>query len=632
MLRVDFETRSTEDLPKIGVSKYASHHTTDTWCMAYTFEDDEDADPEIWIMGEPLPDKIRQYVMRGGLVGAWNAAFELAIWNKIMVVRYGWPPLLVSQCRCTMMMAGAMSLPLGLDNCAKALSVGLAKDKTGYGLMLRMSRPRKIEDDGTVVWWNVAERLKKLYLYCKQDVRVERKLAGKLRDLMPSEQKLWELDQKINARGIPVDIASVTYMINWCSDERERPNKRMNKVTSGKVRDCSDLQGLKVYTRVSSVSASVLPDMIELATGPQREALELRAAFAKTSTKKLDAFLKGTTDDGCMRDIFQFYGAPSTGRWAGRRVQPQNLPRPTCSQAEIERRIDERDFKSLLEIADCIRAMIAADKGEELVCADFSSIEARVLAWIAGQRDVLKVFEKGGDIYKHEAQGIFGVSEAEVSKDQRQVGKVAILALGYQGAKGAFNSMAANYGVKLPDARVEAIVQAWRTKNNKIVDFWYALDHAAQKAIKQKGVKVKVGAITMRHAKGHLWIKLPSGRLLCFPRAKMKMIDKPWGRAEGIGYVGQNGYTHKIEWLSTYGGKICENIIQGIARDLLAGAMLRVERVGYKIVGHIHDEIFAPLHDGGSLDEFEREMATMPDWAKGLPMKAEGWAGRRFRK
>ena len=525
-----------------------------------------------------------------------------------------------------------MSLPLGLDNCAKALSVGLAKDKTGYGLMLRMSRPRKIEDDGTVVWWDVASRKEILYAYCKQDVRVERKLAGKLRSLLDSEQELWELDQKINERGVPVDIESVAYAIGWCNKERRRLNKHINKITKGLVRDCSDVRGLQEYARVDSIAAAVLPEAIEAATGLRREALELRAAFAKTSTKKLDAFLVGTADDGRMRDIFQFYGAPSTGRWAGRRVQPQNLPRPTCSQAEIERRIDERDFKSLLEIADCIRAMIAADKGEELVCADFSSIEARVLAWIAGQRDVLKVFEKGGDIYKHEAQGIFGVSEAEVSKDQRQVGKVAILALGYQGAKGAFNSMAANYGVKLPDARVEAIVQAWRTKNNKIVDFWYALDHAAQKAIKQKGVKVKVGAITMRHAKGHLWIKLPSGRLLCFPRAKMKMIDKPWGRAEGIGYVGQNGYTHKIEWLSTYGGKICENIIQGIARDLLAGAMLRVERVGYKIVGHIHDEIFAPLHDGGSLDEFEREMAIMPDWAKGLPMKAEGWTGRRFRK
>ena len=630
MLRVDFETRSTVDLPKCGVHIYAAHHTTDVWCMAYTFEDDDE--PKLWVRGEPLPSKIRKYVADGGLVGAWNAAFELAIWNTIMTARYGWPTLKASQCRCTMMMAGAMSLPLGLDKCAEALAVGISKDKTGYGLMLRMSRPRNISEDGTPVWWDVASRKEILYAYCKQDVRVERKLAGKLRSLLDSEQELWELDQEINERGVPVDIESVAYAIGWCNKERRRLNKHINKITKGLVRDCSDVRGLQEYARVDSIAAAVLPEAIEAATGLRREALELRAAFAKTSTKKLDAFLIGTADDGRMRGIFQFYGAPSTGRWAGRRVQPQNLPRPKCSQKEIERRISEKDYKSLSEVSDCIRSMIASEDGE-LVCADFSSIEARVLAWMAEQDDVIDVFLSGGDIYKHEAVGIFGGEEKDITKDQRQVGKVAILALGYQGSKGAFNSMAANYGVDLPTHVVEDIVSKWRVKNKNIVDFWYALERGATKAIKNKGKRVIVGPVLFRFVLGHLWCKIPSGRALCFPMARMSLISKPWGaKDEGISYIGENSYTRRVERLSTYGGKICENITQAVARDLLAGAMLAVEDKGYQICMHIHDEIVAFMPEHGSLKELEKTMAIVPDWAKGLPLEAKGWQGKRFRK
>ena len=632
ILRGDFETRSAIDLPKRGVHVYADDASTDVWCFAYTFDDDP---VEIWIKGEPLPKRVEVHIKSGGIFKAWNASFELAIWNSIMVPRYGWPILKVDQCRCSMMAAGAMSLPLSLDKAAKALSLNISKDAEGYRLMLRMSKPRRINDVGDIVWWTETARLNKLYKYCKQDVEVERSVDKKTRALKDSEQELWVLDQKINNRGVPVDIESVNAAINWCGNERDRLNKKMAAVTKYQVRDCSDIAGLQSFAGVTSVAKSEIDKHIETAQGSILEALKLRRDFAKTSTKKLEAFERGTMPDGRMRGVFQFYGAPSTGRWAGRRVQPQNFPRPTCSQEEIERRIDERDMGSLQGVADCLRGMIAAPKGQELVCADFASIEARVLAWMAGQLDVLDVFKSGGDMYKHAATGIYNVEYNAVTKDQRQIGKVAVLALGYGGSKGAFTLMAKGYGVEMTAKQVEGIVSSYRQANDKIVDWWWGLDRAARRAIenhKNGGKKITIGQTIFRYTKGHLWLKLPSGRLMCFPRAKVEEVKKPWGASKGITYVGENTYSRKVEKLNTYGGKLAENIVQAIARDILAEAMLRIEAAGYEICAHIHDEIVAIMPEGGSLKEFETLMATNPDWAKGLPLGAEGWVGRRYRK
>tara|TARA_R110000744_G_scaffold83776_1_gene164001 strand:- start:481 stop:2388 length:1908 start_codon:yes stop_codon:yes gene_type:complete len=632
ILRGDFETRSAIDLPKRGVHIYAADKTTDVWCFAYAINDEP---VDIWKKDEAIPKRVEAHIKSGGIFKAWNASFELAIWNSIMSTRYGWPVLKVEQCRCSMAAAGAMSLPLSLDKASKALSLADEKDAEGYRLMLRMSKPRRISDVGDIVWWTAPTRLAKLYEYCKQDVEVERSVDKKTRPLKDSEQEIWVLDQKINNRGVPVDMESVEAAIKWCDKERTRLNDEMAKVTNYQVRDCSDVSKLQKFAGVTSVAKGELSGHILDAKGDILKALELRRDFAKTSTKKLDAFERGTMPDGRMRGIFQFYGAPSTGRWAGRRVQPQNFPRPTCSQAEIERRIDEMDMVSLQGVSDCLRGMIAAPKGQELICSDFASIEARVLPWMAGQQDVLEVFKSGGDLYKHAATGIYNVDYDNVTKDQRQIGKVAVLALGYGGSKGAFNSMAKGYGVEMNAKQVEGIVSSYRQANDKIVNWWWGLDRAARSAIenhKNGGKKINIGQTIFRYTKGHLWLKLPSGRLMCFPRAKIEDVTKPWGVSEGITYVGENSYSRKLERLNTYGGKLAENIVQAIARDLLAEAMLRVENAGYEICAHIHDEIVAIMPEGGSLKEFETLMAEQPVWAKGLPLDAEGWVGRRYRK
>jgi DNA polymerase len=277
--------------------------------------------------------------------------------------------------------------------------------------------------------------------------------------------------------------------------------------------------------------------------------------------------------------------------------------------------------------------MIAAPDGQELICADFSSIEARGLAWMAGQENVLKAFVEGLDLYKIAAGDIYGRTYNDITKEQRQVGKVAVLALGYQGAKGAFNAMATGYGVHMKDDQVDKIVKNWRNANSHIVNWWYDLNRAAEKAINNPGKKVKIGRTVFRHTKGHLWLKLPSGRLLCFPLCRLGTVQKPWGREKGILYKGENSFTHKVEWLATYGGKIAENIVQALCRDLLAEALVRVEAKGYEVCMHVHDEIVAMRSDGGgSLEEFETTMSEVPAWAEGMPIGAEGWTGRRYRK
>ena len=625
ILRGDFETRGVVDLPQRGVNIYAAHPDTDALCLGYAFNDEP---VEIWIKGEPCPARIKKHIEAGGLFSAWNAHFELAIWNEIMTKRHGWPPLDVRQCRCSMMMAAAMSLPLALDKAAQALNLKTTKDMSGHRLMMQMSRPRKLNP---LTWWEDGPRKQKLYAYCKQDVETERAAGAKLRVLRPSEAALWVLDYEINQRGVPVDLKNVRFMSEWCDNERVRLDKEMRRVTKQQVSSCSDLRGLKAFAGVESVAKAPLHKAIERSEGRVLAALSLRRDFAKTSTKKLDAFDRGTMEDGYMRGIFQMYGAESTGRWAGRRVQPQNFPRPTCGQEEIERRIDKHDPGSLAGAADCLRGMIAAPKGQKLVAGDFSSVEARGLAWMAGQENKLKLFRKGADVYVHAAADIYGHT-VEITKERRQVGKVAELALGYQGAKGAFNAMATGYGVQMKDAQVEAIVKNWRKANSNIVDWWYDLDRAATKAINKPGDTVTIGRTIFKHTKGHLWLKLPSGRSLCFPKGRIGSVDKPWGREKGIIYRGENSFTHKVEWLSTYGGKIAENIVQALCRDLLAEAMVRVEAAGYRVVMHVHDEIVAMLHDGGSLKEFEEIMAEVPAWADGLPIGAEGWTGRRYRK
>jgi DNA polymerase len=374
-LHIDFETRSTVDLKAAGLDNYAKHPTTDVWCMAYAFGDGgvclwEPKSPQI------SQDNVRDFVAKGGIVVAHNAAFELAIWNQIMVPRYGWPVLKPEQCRCTMAMAYSTALPGALDNAAAAVGIQTRKDQAGYRLMMQMCRPREIkpadwtgrkcpackgggrdkdevrscakcagtgdEHAEQIIWWDEPAKLQQLYEYCKQDVRVERELEQRLMPLSDEEQALWVLDYKINQRGIYVDRDAAQAAIEIVTVEQDRLNAEMRKVTDNFVGFCTEAARLTKWVQKQGVMVEGIAkaDIVEALALPDlpanvRAALLLRQEAAKSSTAKLRAMVDASSADGRLRGMLQYHGA-GTGRWAGRKVQLHNMPRPSLKQDEID--------------------------------------------------------------------------------------------------------------------------------------------------------------------------------------------------------------------------------------------------------------------------------------------------------
>jgi DNA polymerase len=677
---IDFESYSRVDLKAAGLHNYACDESTGAHCISYGSDSEH---VKTWVEGEPFPEDLAAHIESGGIITAWNAAFELAIWNLCCVKKYGWPPLPIHQVRCSMVRAYAMALPGALEDAAPALGVDQRKDAAGHRIMLQLSKPKK---DGSM--WRREDDFDKffaLYSYNKQDVRTELACLERLMDISPSECDLWELDYKINNRGVMCDLASVEKAIVIIQSEQKRLNAEMLKVTGGIVGSCNEVQMLGKWIKSQGVEmdglakADVLNALAEtddeeifadsetivrIGLPPAvRRALELRQEAAKSGTAKLVAMQEKASADGRIRNMHQFHAA-STGRWAGRGVQPQNFfrGRPETTYEDIEAMFSMLDDKASLDlfygpsmdaVSDCIRGMLIAGEGNDLVACDFSAIEARGLAWLAGQESVLEVFRTHGKIYEHAAAGIYHVPMEEVTKDQRQRGKVAILALGYGSGVGGFQAMARTYNVKISDDEADEIKKAWRAANQKIVHYWYDLEEAVLGAMRNGNV-TSAGAggrqVRFRKAGSFLWTLLPSGRALCYPYPELRMVMTPWGEEkEQLTFMTVVDQTQKKKakvlpdpnargrWqrVSTYGGSLAENMTQAIARDLLADAMRAVEAEGIEIVMHVHDEIVAEVQKfraAYALGRMTAIMSETPAWAAGLPLAAEAWKGKRYRK
>lgn len=657
-LHIDFETRSCADLKVVGLDNYARHPTTAPWCMAYSFDDDE---PKIW--HEKCPDPFDvwdafNHIAHGGIVYAHNAAFELAIWNHICAPRFGWPELKPEQMRCTMAMAYAMALPGSLEKAAAAVGIEKQKDMAGGRLMLQMAKPRT---DEPLTWWDEPDKLQALYEYCRQDVRVERELEKRLMPLSQDEQALWVLDQRINNRGVGIDLPAVDAALKIVEAEKIRLDKEIQNVTGNFVSCCSGVKRLGDWIRGQGVQmeglakANVL-DALSLDDLPVlvRRALLLRQEAGKTSTAKLRAMREAASgQDARVRGTMQYHGA-GTGRWAGRRIQPQNFPRPTLKFRWIEDAIANfHDVEyltvfhgqPLTVVSSCLKSMIRAAVGEDLLAADFKNIEGRALAWLAGEEWKIQAFRDydqkiGPDLYLVSAARIYGTEPTDYNEDsiERQHGKVAELACGYQGGVGAFQTMAKTYLVKVSDSLADTIKTRWREAHPKIVQYWYALEQAALDAVLNAGKTFRVGpngrGVFFRVSGSFLWCKLPSGRVLCYPYPTVKGIETPWGEMKDqVHYMTVDGLTNKWVETHTYGGKLAENVTQAICRDLLVAAIRQAEAAGYPVVLHVHDEVVSEVpKDFGSLEEFEAACSTMPAWADGLPVVAKGWRGERYRK
>ena len=566
-----------------------------------------------------------------------------------------------------------------------ALGIPEQKDQVGYRLMLQYCVPRSIDENGRIVWWDEASGLDRLYSYCKRDVEVERAISKRMLKLSSFEQRVWQLDQKINSRGIKVDLPAVEACVKVVELEKEKLTKEIRDASDNtiaaptctqQIKDFLELHGVDGVTSIAKADAGLLLDRTDLPEACRR-VLNIRGEAGKTSTAKLQAMREGASPwDSRLRGLFQFSGA-NTRRWAGRRVQLQNLPRTKINAALVNDILAEmpkltpdkiRLFYGLpLDvISNCLRGLLVADEGKEFLVCDFSAIEARVIAWLAGQESVLEVFRNGGDVYVEAAKSIFG--KKEITPEERQIGKVAVLALGYQGGVGALQKMAKAYGVCLAPAYRSLVARAtleqrdfvekryeqsekeisreefiasdltkvfWRLANPKIVGFWARLESGAILAVKGQG-KVIANVhhpIEFKKSGSFLFCKLPSGGVLSFPYPQVGEAKMPWGDTrEALTYMSED-QNHKWTRFKTYGGSLAENVTQSFARDLLADAMLRLEAQQYEIVAHVHDEILCEVPSGfGSVEHMSNTMCENPLWAGGLPLHATGYRAKRYRK
>jgi len=648
VVSIDFETRSAVDLRKTGVYKYASDPSTDIWCMAYKAPWSDDV--QVWLPSDPTDERLAGWIIGGGLLSAWNANFERTIWNEIMTERYEWPPTKIKQWRCTMAQASAMGLPRALGQAASVLGVEEQKDKAGAALMLRMARPRKVNADGSYTWWNTKDKIDTLVAYCIQDVKTELSVAATLNDMLDSERRLYQLDQRINDRGVKVDLDLIERVSKLANSASENIDAEIKRLTNGQVKAATNAMDLTAWLRgyglkVNSVDKQTVTRMLgmEKLHPIIKQVLRLRQDGAKSSTAKYEAMVNAANADNRMRGLLMYHGA-ATGRWSGRLVQPQNFPRPQKKQAELDEIIaklkadeDVSEYGAGTVLAsDLLRSMLIAEDGHRLMFADYSAIEARVLAWIAGQTDLIETFVKYDkeiaagvpkeDIsiepYKMMASAIYNVKPEDISDNQRQVGKMAILGCGYGMGGKRFAEQCATMGINVDEDEAKRIVSVYREKNDRIAQYWRNSENEFVEMVKGAG---RVGSVGL---------PLPSGRSLTYHNPRIIQRETPWGAMRDTAQVDTlNSVTR--QWVSQiiWGGLLTENVVQATARDLMATAMMALELKGYNVILSVHDEIICEVPDDfGSLEEMIDIMTRCPSWADGCPINAEGKEGKRYRK
>ncbi len=593
LLSIDIETYSSVDLIKSGVYAYCESSDFEILLFAYAFNDDEEVHIVDLASGEKVPaDIIKAMTDPTVLKTAYNANFERTCLAKHF--RKSMPP---DQWRCSSVHALMLGLPGNLDGVAKCLRLKVQKIKEGKALIRYFSvpcKPTKVNEGRTR---NLPEHdLDKWATfkdYCKQDVEVERQIRKKL-DAFPIpkvEQKLWELDQKINDEGVLIDNSLVNNAIQADKAFQDKLFEEAVRLTGlENPNSPAQLKGwlLKQGLEVDSLAKKNVETLMSDVEKPEvKRLLKLRQAMSKTSVKKYEAMERSICPDQRIRGLLQFYGANRTGRWAGRLVQIHNLPRNSLKDLQIARELLESGKYEALELlfesvsdvlSQLIRTTFIPSKGNRFVVADFSAIEARVIAWLAGERWRMDVFQSHGKIYEASAAQMFKVPIETIDKGSllRQKGKIAELALGYGGSKGALMQMGA-LEMGLTEDELPELVSAWREANPKIVKLWWGIEAAAIKAVKEKAVVKMQYGLTFHYTKGILFITLPSGRSLAYVRPKIG-IDERFGK-EQLTYEGTEQGSKQWGRIPTYGGKLTENIIQAIARDCLMTLGLTPTRV-----------------------------------------------------
>lgn len=703
----------------VGAAAYAAHPTCEVLSLAYDLKDGKG--PRLWLPMMPPPVELFEYLATGGLIEAWNCGFEWWIWNKVCRDRYGWPDLPFQQLRDAPAKARAFGLPGALANAARVTQAAIQKDKEGERLLKKFSVPRKptktnpatrIRPEG-----DPADATK-LYQYNLTDIATESAVSALCPDLDPEEQTFEIHTRAMNTRGVALDMQTIETGARILDDALDRYNAELCRLTGGAVGKASEVAALSAWLNVQgvpvgSLAAEHLDAILDNWDYPEwpaynaaHRAIQIRQLIGSASVKKLYALLRQAVD-GRIHDLFIYHGA-RTGRDAGADAQPQNLPKagpalnwcsdgscgkpygqhvttcPHCGASEAFSRkaawsweavgyaveairtgsLDYVEYifgDALLTISGCIRGVFTAAEGKDLICSDYSSIEAVVTAMLAGEQWRIDAFHRKEDIYLTSAGRMTGRTLADYAAyaqehgtkhpDRQKLGKPAELGLGFGGWIGAWFQF--DKSGTYTEAEVKANVIAWREASPMIVELWggqvrgkpwaperrelYGLEGAAIAAVQNPGQCYGYRGITYGVKDDVLYCRLLSGRSLAYHKPRLTPSAR-WDDQLSLSYEGWNSNPKKggFGWIrmETYGGSLTENVVQATARDFMRSAVDRLERAGYPIVLRVHDELVAEVPEGwGSVEEFERLMAEPPAWAEGWPIRASGgWRGKRYRK
>jgi len=649
ILWLDYESMSECDLPVRGVYNYVQHSTTKMLCAAYAFNDE---DVQLWWANEPPPPRLMEYFKSGGQIRCHNEEFDRLLTWYVVCQDYGVPEPALERWYCTAAQARANCLPGSLEDVGRAISSNMRKDHRGKQLIRQCCLPPFSKDPAL---------LHELGEYAMQDVRAMRAVSKAMRPLSNEELADYHVNAKINLRGVLLDLPLAQAAIRYASVELEEIEALVHELTEGLI---SSVRSPKMKSWVMErVGPQALKMMETYKDGELKYSIDksVRAnllAFAEENPDEIPTHVADVIqcaddlwassvakfgrlasladeDDHRVRGAFVFAGGSATGRASSYGAQVHNFTRKCAKEPDDVRHamvrghsITPRFGKRVTDVLKgMLRPALIPAPGKQFVVADWSAVEARVTAWASADpqaEEVLQVFREGRDIYKREAAGIYRVAEDAVDKEQRQIGKVAILSLGFGGSIGAFSAMGRNYGVIMPESDSRRIVDAWRRANAWAVRYWGKLEEAYTRALRNPNREFSAGRVTYLYDGVHLWYALPSGRILCYPFAKFEGDEITYVKAAWKPAADAKEWPRARLWR----GLATENITQAIANDLLRNALRQLDDV----VLHVHDEIVLETADPDAPNTLKQVMCTPPDWAAGLPLSAEVEVMNRYGK
>ena len=650
---IDFETRSRCDLTSAGAYNYAQHGSTEVLCMSYAFGDD---DVVTWVPGQPFPARVAQHQ---GQIRAHNAAFERLIFWYVLAPDQGFVEPALEQFYCTAAQSRSNCGPGSLEDVGRFAGASMKKDHRGAQLIRALSIPKP---DGT--FREDAALMAEMVAYCEQDVRAMRAVSKAMREMSDDELAEYHTNERINDRGVLVDTALCEAAARYAAQELTEIEQTVREVTEGAItsvrspkmrawvehRVGAEARKLMIVHKDGeakvSIDKTVRHNLLALADEnpdevPPDVAEVIQCAddlWASSVAKFNRAAALADTEDNRVRGAFVFAGGSATGRASSFGLQVHNFPRKCAATPDDVRRAMVRGHQIVpaygKRVTDVLKGMLRPamlpSPGKVLVAADWSAIEARVNPWLSGHGDAkLELFRTGQDVYKVNAAATFRVAVDEVDKDQRQVGKVQELACGFAGGVGAFAAMGRIYGVHLPESEARRMVDAWRRANPWAVPFWQGLENAYTRAMRNKGHEFSAGRVTYLFDGTHLWYALPSGRVLCYPFAKLEPDGVSYAKASWKPAADAKEWPRARLWR----GLACENVTQAAAHDLLRHSLRQLEAMGQEVVLHVHDEIVCETADpDATVAAMQQAMCVPPNWAGGIPLNIEAEVMTRYGK